>query len=115
MPRSSDQQHSEELDMSVTKTLREAGGILVVIEREEPIDQLIKTVLKTAAPLAGRPTLAPVEDAVRASVLQFNRAEDLPFKVTDDNVSREVPEDLELVGQSVGRNHVRKTGPDEGR
>ena len=113
--RTADQQHSVEPDVSDAKVLDELRRTSVIVEREEPVDELTETVLETASPFGCRPASGPGEDAMRSGVFQLDGAVAVPLEIADHDVSRRASEDLELVRQAIRRTDIRKATSVESR
>ncbi|MCI0379286.1 MAG: hypothetical protein L0215_16880 [Gemmataceae bacterium] len=91
---SPNKEQAEKSNVTVPEKTVKPIGLSQIIERIEPVHQLAHAVIKSLAPLFGR--LAPDlgENAICPTVLQFDEAVFTLFSVSQDDIGREVTEDL---------------------
>jgi hypothetical protein len=111
--RSAYHKKTEKFDMPMSEVLSESCGIFVVVEREEPIDQLPESMLKPPTPFFGRLTLGLIENASGPRVFKLDCTKCFAFRVTDNDVGREVAEDIKFIRQSIRGAKIWTLSPDE--
>jgi hypothetical protein len=100
--------------VAVAKVRLELVGLLVVVQRVEPIDQLAESVLEAPAPFLGRFALGFGEHAVVAAVLELDDAEVPLLAITDDDIGPEIAEKWILKRQIGGRPNLGGKSPNKG-
>jgi hypothetical protein len=99
--------------VAVTEVPCESLGLLEIVERIKPIDELSESVLESTAPLR-RGLLRPLrEDAIRLAVFKLDDTKGAPLLVPENDVRTQVAHERVLEGKMCGGPDVGSKRPEE--
>src|SRR5262249_3402249 len=105
-------QECDELDGTRAEPRCVGGRPPLVVEPEDPVDDLAEAVLEAMRPV-GRGPGRLLEDAGGRRVLELDEAVLMTLRIADDEVGLVVTEDVELEGDPIWVDDVGVPGPDQ--
>src|SRR5438046_2494601 len=97
-----DHQHAFVIDLVGTESCEKISAGIPVIEFVKPVDNLAVTVIESACPFPRCLFTLFLEDARDDCILEFNETVSASDPLSNRQVTRKVPEDVEFPCDSVG-------------